>query len=69
MKALAQRANALKNNFQDYKKALSILYLQILSERRKKLCESFAKKFVKNESITFHIIDNIMNNYCIPCHW
>ena len=47
----------LKNNYQDYNKALSILDLQTLSERREKLCESFAKKCVKNESIKFHTID------------
>ena len=47
----------LKNNYQDYNKALTILDLETLSERRQKLCETFAKKCLTNGSIFFQRID------------
>ena len=38
----------LKGRYKSYEKALEVLDLEILSDRREKLCQTFAKKSIKN---------------------
>ena len=47
----------LKNRFTNYEKALEILDLEKLSDRRDKLCITFAKKSIQNGIIDFKEID------------
>ena len=43
----------LKNKYENYEKALNIIDLEYLSDRRTKLCKDFAQKAAKNGSIEF----------------
>ena len=49
----------LRGRFTSYEKALEILDLEKLSDRRDKLCNTFAKKSIKNGIIDFKEIDNL----------
>ena len=49
----------LRGRFTSYEKALEILDLEKLSDRRDNLCNTFAKKSIKNGIIDFKEIDNL----------
>ena len=49
----------LRGRFESYEKSLDILDLEKLSDRREKLCNSFAKKSIKNGIIDFKEINHL----------
>ena len=54
----------MKNKYESYEKALNIIDLEYLSDRRNQLCKDFAQKAAKNGSIEFqlNIKSHTMNN-------
>ena len=54
----------MKNKYESYEKALNIIDLEQLSDRRNQLCKDFAQKAAKNGSIEFqlNIKSHTMNN-------
>ena len=43
----------LKDKYRNYISSMDILDIEDLNTRREKLCHSFSKKIVKNETINF----------------